>query len=221
MAGQNGVPTRADLARYQVNRPGWEAIRQTLYDYQAYAAAGQTQLSFFQAPVGQSGKTLSDTNMTLAGQLPANQEFLVQSVELLFLPTTPTVAAQLPSAFGADAVQALVNDAYIFGRAGNLNFTVGSKPYLQEAPLGRFPPKANFDVAAGLSSSTTAAAALQTRTGFGKWVGRPYLLTPAEILLVSNQNFVVTLAWPEGVQAIANPARVGVILDGILYRRSQ
>lgn len=222
MAGNNGgVPTRADLARYQVNRPGWEAIRQSLYDFTAYAAAGQTQLSFFQAPVGQSGKTLSDTNMTLAGQLPANQEFLVQSIEVQFFPTTPTVAAAMPSFFGADAAQVLINDSYIVGRAGNLNFTVGSKPYLQEAPVGRFPPKANFDVSAALATNLTTGAATQTRTGYAKWVGRPYLLTPAEILLVSNQNFIVSLNWPEGVQAISNPGRIGVILDGILYRRSQ
>lgn len=217
----NAVPTRAELARYQVNRPGWEAIRQSLYDFQAYAAAGQTQLSFFQAPVGQSGKTLSDTNMTLAGQLPANQEFLVQSIEVFFSPTTPSVAAQMPAAQGAKVAALLVNDAYIVGRSGNLNFTVGSKPYLQEAPLGRFPQKARFEVDAALADTSTAAADSQARIAFGAWEGRPYLLSPAEILLVSNQNFVVTLAWPEGAQAITNPARIGVILDGILYRRSQ
>lgn len=37
MAG-NQVPTRAQLSKYSVNRPGWEAIRQSLYDFAAYAA---------------------------------------------------------------------------------------------------------------------------------------------------------------------------------------
>ncbi|MGZ7265373.1 hypothetical protein ACXWP3_09695, partial [Streptococcus pyogenes] len=64
---KQAVPTRAELSKYSVNRPGWEAIKQSLYDYQAYAAAGQTNLTFFALPVGQSSKTLSDTNMTLAG----------------------------------------------------------------------------------------------------------------------------------------------------------
>jgi hypothetical protein len=50
-------------------------------------------------------------------------------------------------------------------------------------------------------------------------MGRPYLINP--VLLTSNQNFSVTLNWPEGPQAVTNPARVGIILDGILYRRSQ
>lgn len=215
------VPSRAQLSKYSVNRPGWEAIQQSLYDFQAYAAAGQTQLTFFANPVGQSSKTLSDTNMTLSGQLPKNQEFLIKSIEVFFSPTTPTVAAQMPAAFGAQAISQIVNDSFIVGRSGNLNLTIGSKPYLQEAPLGRFPQKAHFCVDAALSDVTTAGANLQSRIAFGFWTGRPYLLEAAPLLLPENQNFSVTLNWPEGVQAITNPARIGVILDGILYRRSQ
>lgn len=215
------VPNRAQLNRFNVNRNGWEAVRQSLYDFTAYAAAGQTQLTFFALPVGQSSKTLSDTNMLLAGQLPANQEFLVQSIEVLFLPTVPAVAAANPSAFGAQAVAAGVNDAYIVSRTGNLNFVIGSKSYLQEAPLGRFPAKTGLEVRAALADVTTAGAALQSRIAFARSVGRPYLLSPADLRLTSTQNFSVTLNWPEGVQAIANAGRIGVILDGILYRRSQ
>lgn len=218
---RGGVPTRAQLNRYSVNRPGWEAIKQSLYDFQAYAAAGHTFLNFFAQPVGQANKTFSDTNLTLAGQLPKNQEFLVQSIEVFFSPTTPSVAAQLPAAFGAQAIAQIVNDTYIVGRSGNLNLTIGSKPYLQEAPLGRFPQKAHFNLDAALADVTTAGAALQSRIAFAFWTGRPYLIEPASLLLPENQNFSVSLNWPEGVQAITNPARIGVILDGILYRRSQ
>ncbi len=218
---QQQVPSRAQLSKYSVNRPGWEAIKQSLYDFQAYQAAGVNQLTFFANPVGQGGKTLSDTNLNLAGQLPKNQEFLLQSIEVVFLPTTPTVAAQMPGAFGAQAAAAILNDAYIFGRSGNLTLMVGSKPYLQEAPLGRFPQKAHFSFDGAVADVTTAGANLQSRMAFGFWTGRPYMLDPAPLLLVENQNFSITLNWPEGVQAIANPARVGVILDGILYRRSQ
>lgn len=221
MATQRKVLSRAQLARYSVNRPGWEAVKQSLFDHQAYAAAGTTQLTFFALPQGQGGKTASDTNMTLAGQIPANQEFLIHSIEVCFYPTTPTVAAQMPAAFGAQSIAQVVNDAYIFGRSGNINLTIGSKPYLQEAPLGRLPQKVGFDVSAAAADVTTAGANLQSRIAYGKWVGRPYLLDPVPLLLVSNQNFSVTLSWPEGVQAITNPARVGVVLDGILYRRSQ
>jgi hypothetical protein len=214
------VPNRVQLRQFSVNREGWEAVQGSLYDFQAYAAAGQTNLQFFQVPSGQSSKTLSDTNMTLAGQLPRNQEFLVLSVEIPFFPTVPAVTAQNPAAFGAGVAAQIVNDAYIVGRTGNVNMVVGSKPYLQEAPIGRFPAKAYFELDAALSDATTAGTAQQSRIAFGKWCGRPYVLK-APILLPENQNFNLTIAWPEGAQAITNPGRIGVILEGILYRRSQ
>jgi hypothetical protein len=215
------IPNRQELERYNVYRPGWEAIRQSLYDFQAYAAAGSTLLTFFALPLGQGGKTLSDTNMNLAGQLPSNVEFLLQSIEIHVFPTTPTVTAQMPAVQGAKAAAALVNDLYIIGRSGNLQLLIGQKPYLQEAPLGRFPPKTRFAVDAALADTTTAAADSQARIAFPKWEGRPYLLAPASLRLPQNANFSVTLNWPEGVQAISNPARIGVVLDGILYRKSQ
>lgn len=224
----NGVPSYDALSAYNVNRDGWEAIKQSIYDSQAYAAAGATSLSFFQLPVGQgtgfggAAKTFSDTNILSPGSMPANQEFLIQSVEVNFFPSTPTVAAQMPAAFGAQAIAQIVNDAFIFYRAGNLNLIIGSKSYLQEGPLLRFPPKAYFEVtSAALSDVTTAGAALQSRIAYATARGRPYMLQPANLRLVSNQNFNCQLSWPEGLQAITNPGRIFVILDGILYRRSQ
>jgi hypothetical protein len=215
------VPNRTQLSQYSVNRPGWEAIRQSLFHFQAYAAAGTTQLTFFQTPIGSATGQGSDTNMQNAGLLPTNQEFLVQSIEVYFFPTVPAVAAANPSAFGAQAVAAAVNDAYLFGRTGNLAFVIGSKPYLNEAPLGRFPGKVHFAVDAAVADISTTGASMQSRIAVPYWVGRPYLLSPADLYLISTQNFSVTLNWPEGAQAIANPARVGVVLDGYLYRRSQ
>lgn len=217
------IPNKKQLGNYNVNRPGWEAIRQSLYDFTTYAAAGQTQLTFFALPVGQGGKTLSDTNMTLAGQLPANQEFLVNSIEIFFRTNTPAPSAStLDAVVAAPVLATQINDSYLVSRTGNLTLVIGSKPYLQEAPLGRFPPKTHFEVDVALALATTVAAdSIESRIAVSRWVGRPYLLSPADLRLVSTQNFSITLNWPEGVQAIANSARIGVILDGILYRRSQ
>ena len=214
------IPSRANLAKYNVNRPGWEVVRQSLYDFTSYAAAGQTTLNFFATPNGQGGKTLSDTNMTLAGQLPAAQEFLVNSIEVLFFPTVPVVAADNPAAFGAGAVANAVNDVYKVMRTGNLVLTIGSKPYLTESPLGRFPAKTHFQVDGAVSQGGVVADTAQ-RVVYAYSAGRPYLLSPADLRLTSSQNFSITLNWPEGLQTITNPGRIGVILDGILYRRSQ
>jgi hypothetical protein len=208
------APSREELQKYSVNRDGWEALRWRFYDSSAYATTGHTQLTYFQLPVGQSSKNYSDTNMNLAGQLPLNQEFLVQSIEVNFLP------GLAPSILGADAAQTAINDANIFYKSGNLTFTIGSKSYLQEAPLQSFPPKANFALDSAIATATTAGANLQTRTGYGRAVGRPYMLNPP-LYLTSTQNFSVTLNWPEGVQAVTTAGKVFVTLDGILYRRSQ
>lgn len=223
-----GVPTMEQIiAWYSVNRRGYEAIRQNFYDSNAYPAAGVQALAFFQVPKGQgtgfggAAKTPSDTNMDLAGQLPAQQEFVVESISVEFWPTTPTVAAQMPAAFGAQAIAQVVNDAYIFTRSGNLTFFIGSKNYVVEGPMNKFPSKQNFHLDAALSDATTAGSAFQSRVAYGYALGEPYRLSPLKILLISNQNFNVTLNWQEGVQAITNPARVFVRLNGMLFRASQ
>lgn len=207
--------------QYAVTRPGWEAIRQTLYDFQPYAAAGHTSLNFFAVPQGQGTswagggtKNLSDTNMTLAGQLPAGQEFLVQSIEIHLISTAnPSLAAAVAT------LATIVNDQFIVRRGGNLTFTVLNKVYCQEAPLMRFPPKTNFGIEGG-ATSQAAVADNVLRYLNATATGRPYLMEPP-VKLASSQNFGITLNWPEGVQAITTIHRIGIVLDGILYRQSQ
>jgi hypothetical protein len=215
------------MSQYSVNRDGWEALRYALYDSNSYPTTGISSLSFFTQPVGQGtgwtgvgAKTLSDTNMDLAGQLPANKAFLIQSVEVILWPSTPSVSGALPSAYGAGAVAASVNDSYVFRRSGNFKLTIGSKDYITEAPLSVFPQKSSFEVSGALSDATTAAASQQSRLAYANVKGRPYFVDP-NIMLISTQNFGVTLAWPEGLQVINNAARVFIRLDGILYRKSQ
>ena len=218
--GSSGVPTVQSLDQYKVVLPGWEAITQTIYDSNAYAAAGQAQLAFFTTPSGSGGKTNSDTNMQLAGQLPANNQQLVTSIELKFCPTVPAVTAQNPAAFGAQVVAAIVNDVYVFYHQGNLQFYIGNKIYLLEGPLGRFPSKTSFDVSAALADVSTAGASFQSRIAYAQAGGRPYLLR-APLLIQPTQAFTFTLNWPEGVQAITNPAKIWAILDGVFYRLAQ
>jgi len=227
----NGIPIINNLQaaqNYAVNMyQQWEAVTQSLYDSASYVAAGQTQLTFFQQPVGQgtgfggAAKTLSDTNMQLAGQLPAMQAFIVTGINVECQPTTPTVAAQMPAAFGAQAIAQIVNDAYIVRRSGNLNFTIGSKSYLNEGPLMRFPAPNDFEIHAALSDVTTAGANLQSRIAYGFANGPSQILAPNNLLLIPNQAFSITLNWPEGAQAITNPMRIFVRLEGVLLRAAQ
>lgn len=224
-----GIPSYSQLDAFAVYLDGWEALRYALFDSSSYAAAGANTISFFQTPQGQgtsasagSGpKNATDTNMVAAGSMPQNQQFLIQSVEVLFLPTTPTVTAGMPAVFGGQLVSTIVNDEYIFRRSGNLNLLIGSKNYVQDGPMWRFPSRGNFEISAALADTTTAAAASQSRISHGFVKGPPFILSPGDLLLESNANFNLTLNWPEGLQAITNPARIYCYLNGVLYRRAQ
>jgi hypothetical protein len=235
------IPSVQEALQYSVNmRNNVEGVRQSLYDFQVYPTAGATQFTFFQTPQGQAGtsasgvvntgaKNLGDTNMESAGQLPAPKMFLIESIEIIFEPgsvaTAGTYTAQGPHAApGAGAANVslptgAINDVDAIRRGGWLNLFIGSKSYLTEAPLGRFPPKTRMEIDASLAG--TYASGTSESIATAKFGGRPYYVEPA-ILLPSTQNFNVTLNW--GV-AVATPStfngRLGVILDGYLYRNSQ
>jgi len=218
MANPNlqSVPSIADLEKYSVNRGGqYEVIGSSLYDYTSYAAAGQTELNFFQTPQGQGSKTLADTNMEAAGTLPAPKNFLVTSLEVNFWPGIE------PSEFGAQAQADYLNDVWAVAKSGYLEFFIGSKNYVQEGPIGVFPAFNGLVVAAALADQTTIAAASQSRIAYANMGGRPYNL-PSPVSLVANQNFRVSLKWPTAVALpSATIGRIGVRLRGYLYRLSQ
>lgn len=216
----------ADAEKYRVNRSQeYEVTRQSLYDITTYAAAGQTSLTFFQLPLGQAGKTIADTNLELAGQLPAPKYFLVESIEIYLFPGDDPVTVQNSVAAPAAVATNFANDQYAVEQSGSLNFFIGSKTYLEEAPLGRFPPKTRMETEfAFTNQSTTAGAetANQISGDYAAWCGRPYFLDPYKILLAPTQNFNVTLTWPTAVLLPSTAdARIGVVLDGVLYRLSQ
>jgi hypothetical protein len=227
----NGAPIIAnmsDMSTYDTTQwNNWEFVTQTLFDSAAYPAAGISSLTFFQVPqgggtgFGGGSKTLSDTNMALNGQLPTGQMFVVSTVEIEFQPTTPTVTAGMPAVFGAQLVATQINDAYIFWRSGNAVFHILQKDYLQEAPLMRMPSQSDFSLQAALADVSTAGAGFQSRIAFASSYGPVYSLAPNNLLIPQTTNFFFRLAWPEGVQAITNPARIFVRLGGMQARQAQ
>ena len=231
------IPSLQDLNNFKVNRAGIEGIRQSLFDFLLYPTAGQAAFNFFATPQGQgitsavggvvgSPKTIQDTNMTTAGMLPAGQSFLVTSIEVPFfagsVSTANTYTLASPAAFAvaaAAAVAAQLADVNSFYQSGSLKLFIGSKVYLEEAPLLRFPPKCQLTYDAALASNSATVGELAVVSG--KVSGRPYMIEP-QVLLENNQNFAVSLNFPAGVATPSGfNARVGVILDGYLYRNSQ
>lgn len=232
------LPTAADFnARRVTNAAQSEIVRQRFYDYQLYATAGSTQMTFFSQPIGQgvtsavggtvgAPKTLWDTNLELPSTLPSGKAFMIESIEVFFMPgsvaTTNTFTLVKPLEFAAAAAATLggqMADVNSFYNSGMLELNILSKNYLRETPLLAFPPKTAFGLDAAISSNsaTTAANIVQSM----KATGRPYYISP-EIALQPAVNFEVILKWPA---AVATPsgfnARVGVILDGYFMRASQ
>lgn len=232
------LPTAADFNARRVTNPNQsEIVRQRFYDYQLYATAGTTQLTFFSAPVGQglttalggtagTAKTLWDTNLELPNTLPSGKAFMIESIEVLFFPgsvaTANTYTVASPALFNATAaaaVSAQLADVNSFYQSGMLELNILSKNYLRETPMIAFPPKANFNLDAAYASNS-ATTALNGAVNM-RAAGRPYYLEPT-IALQPAVNFEVVIRYPA---AVATPsgfnARVGVILDGYFMRASQ
>lgn len=228
-------PSVQDLNRYMVQNPGaLQVTHQPLYDTVLYPAVGANQLTFFTQPVGQgqtvapgalvnTPKTLSDTNMQVAGVLPRFQSFLISSVELIFLPgsvaTATLFANDNPAEFNvAAAVTAVnsVNDSYAFYNSGNFQFDVTGTNLLQLAPLRMLPPKTLMNIDAAFASNSATVGTLSA--ALLKMSGQAFMLDPA-ITLAENASFVARLNWSN---LIAMPSgfngSVKLILDGYQVR---
>lgn len=208
-------PNLQTLKNYKVNRVGQvEVIWQPQYHYQTYAAAGATQFTFFQTPVGQGGLTLADTSMQAAGQFPAPQEFLVTGIQVVFTPGG--AVAQGAAAAGTaqenwnDVTDVMLGNAY-------LELFIGSKAYLDDGPLGKFAQQYRI-AGGGWITGTPGGTNEVSFIDYAVHCGRYYAITPVK--LMQNQNFKVTLNFPAAI-AIDTDGTVGVILDGFLYRESQ
>lgn len=238
------APTTGYLRRFAVNRPGQpEVIRQSLYDAELYPFAGQQQILLFQRQIGAgfttaigapagTPKTQADTNMSLAGQLPALLNFVLQSIELRFEPGISNVANTFTPAVWSDATDpaalaaanaglAAWNDFQRFVLSGWLVLRVGNKDYLVEAPLNRFPPKTRYDLFSAFAADGPITTPAVYRAQVADMGGRPYFIDPP-ISLMSNQNFAVTLNFPAPIPTVSGfNARVNCVLDGFTFRASQ
>lgn len=226
MSGNNmsksRIPDLTQLKGYRVMRDNAaEGIRQTLYDFQTYVGTtGHTSMSFFQTPVGQSGKTFEDTNMVQGGSLPTPQAFLVESIEIYLFPSVLNVPAEDTAA--PFASPQFINDVAAINKSGFLEFNISSKNYLREAPLGVFPPKTRLTGNAAIAETTTAATtSSMLMASFATFGGRPYFVDPP-VLLEATVNFNLTLNWATAVTLPSGSnARIGIKLDGIFYRAVQ
>lgn len=203
------APSLATLDNYNAYlADAKEVIWQPLYDYQTYALAGQTQLSFFQVPNGggSPAKTYADTNMEMPGQLPAGMNFLCVAIEILMFPA---------GVIEHTAANNQIDDQYNVMKSGFLEFRLLQKTYLREAPLQVFPPQTGL---VGFAATNLTSGTDGSLVGYARNGGPTYQITP--IRIPASQNFSVNLNWPTAV-GISAAARIGVRLLGYTFRNSQ
>lgn len=234
---EQNFPTLQSFKDYMVNQPGvMEVVKWSLYDTVLYPTAGALNLDFFQQGIGQGlsastgnanqPKALSDTNMDSGGFLAAPQGFWIESIELRVeagsVNTANTFTAHNPTNFAvaaAAAVQAGAHDVNAILTTGSLRFTVGTKPYLIEAPLYRMPPwcRMKLDVSMATTSGTVGETVKENMYAGGE----VYRIEPG-IAIPTMQNFIGQLQWPV---IVATPsgfnAKIQMILDGWLFRAVQ
>jgi len=208
------IPPTRSVARsnFKTRVGASEQIKQPLYDFQVYPQAGSLSFKFFQVPQGQGGKTIHDTNMESAGQLPSPKAFAVTSIEIYFFPGTPIAA------FGAQAAANFSDDVYNVLSVGHISLFQSSKIILDEAPLIRCPPAYGLRLSAALADGSTLAADSQSRIDYATACGPLYVVEPA-IYIGSNENFSVDITF-SALVPVAVAGRIGVVLGGILYRQS-
>ena len=205
------------LRQYGVNVANVQQVFwQPLYDYQTYDAAGVQTLTFFQQPKGAGGRTLEDTNMLAAGQLPSPMRMLVLGIELAFFSGAAVSSFQAAPPAGTE-----LDDLTALQGRGHLQFNIGQKSFLDEAPIDQFPRGVMIDSRNALTDQTTPGADLFSVISSAQFGGRPYRIVP--LTLEPTQNFDVSINFPNGVVALPSgvDGRIGVRLIGYQYRLAQ
>ncbi len=204
------------FTKNRVNIPGTkEVIWEPLYDTVAYPAGGAATLILFQDQIGKNGKTLSQTNMDLDGQLPKGKALKVVSIQLAFY---TGVQANTQITGNNIEQESSINDVRTFSENGSLKFRIGSKEFLRQAPLGKFPAAERISGFADGAISQDTPPNNGNMTSYSAASGR--LFTISGLLLESSQNFHIELndlpPLPSGIDG-----RIVCTLNGWLGRNAQ
>lgn len=151
-----------------------EALHWVMYDSKLLGAS-DVDATLFQDPVGSASKTLQDTNMRAAGELPSEQEFEIRAISVH---AQPDITKALLVGLLTDAV---------------LEIWIGEKPYHQV-------PLVKVVAACGIEGLTTGTTIELYHNG----IGDPralYTLNPT-LIIEPKENFRVELHWTTAPTAV-------------------
>jgi len=165
----------------------------TYYD-RAVMAAAVLNHALFTVPLGQAGKNLSDTNLTVAGEIPKGQNFEVQFLEVKYIEDAAKTHAQYQN----------VKDMF---RDSTLEFIInGKSPQLQINMA--------LLMGAAMDSIILGAGVGDQASAKSKYTGVYDL--PVPIILAAKTNFRVELNHSVAVNASLADDEVYISLIGRL-----
>lgn len=211
LPGMIAPDVRSATNRGRVNVPGMAgAVWWPLFDRQTVTAAAAAQQTFFSVPIGSAGKTETDTNMELSGQIPAGRRFVITGIGLDFF-----AGVDVAQTGAAAALNAYANDVHAFFSSGRLKLTIGSKDYCNHGPLMRFPSvnRLDFDTSVAMTGTDQSLT-----NSYGTAVGRGFVTM--DTVLMANQNFSVTI-FDRAALPSTSDGSLYVSLYGWLYRNAQ
>lgn len=210
-----------------------EPIHQPMYSaYEFQSSTAPSEALFFQYAVGgtvagnagaSTTATKLHTNLPAAGFFPTPKLFLVTGLRFILPPIKYTLddiidatdwATGAPSG-DLDTLEDIIRIVY----GSYLRLYVGAKDYL-EAPSWLVPGNVGVSGLAALTAGTGATNAYpHASVAIPHTVGRYYAFDRYPILIPSQQNFSVSVNFPQSTKPTLNVAHIGyVVLDGILGR---
>ncbi len=206
-----GMP---DFSTFQNELRGYnEIVRWPLYSYKAYAAAGQTQLTFFDQTEGNATLGRADTNMQAANQLPGNQMHVAHSIRVMPIPAFAdvTVIGVVGGTAAQEWYRVLTNGSWA-------EVIISDKLYLIAAPLTLLP--AGMGVGTFINNPGIALANNFSMVNNGLPSNEALFRLDPPLGILPTRTFSVTLNW-RAVQAVTTAGRIGVTLDGWRLRAVQ
>jgi hypothetical protein len=177
-----------------------EKLDWSYYDKLVLAAAG-TEFTMFQVPVGQGGKTLADTNMKTAGQVPTNQGFIIRAVRAEFLSHAVKATADLEL-------------LYNWLRVVTVQLFIDGKDAIYQKPLTEI-----MGIPLLFHVTPTVAGNNELIGSMGRFLGINPLNIP--IMLGRNTHFEVRITYPTALGAVNIVGdELRISLGGILERLS-
>lgn len=206
-----GMP---DFRAFQSELAGYnEVVRWPLYHYRAYAAAGQTQLTFFDQTEGTATLGRADTNMQAPNQLPGNQMHVAHALRILTFPAAADVGVA-----GVVAGTAAFEWYKVLATGCWAEVTISDKLYLVAAPLFLLP--AGCGVGTFVANPGIATANNFSHANNGHPSNEAIYRLDPPLGILPTRTFSVTLNW-RALQTVTAAGRIGVCLDGWRLRAVQ